>query len=100
MRAPIEGNFQPGEEVVVIDDLATTGGSIIEAIEKLTTVGLRVNDVVVLIDRQSGAPEALNKVGYHLHSILSMTNLLDYLEGIQRISSSQIKAVRRFLEDQ
>ena len=42
-----------------MDDLATTGGSKFEAIEKLTAAGLMVHDVVVLIDRQSGAAEAL-----------------------------------------
>ena len=44
---------------VVIDDLTTTGGSKFEAIEKLTAAGLKVQDVIVLIDRQSGASEAL-----------------------------------------
>ena len=43
----------------MIDDLATTGGSKFEAIEKLAAAGLLVSDVVVLIDRQSGAAQAL-----------------------------------------
>ena len=54
-KAEIEGEYQAGETVVVIDDLATTGGSKFEAIEKLTGAGLVVRDVVVLVDRQSGA---------------------------------------------
>src|SRR5574339_50874 len=58
-RAEIEGEYHAGETVVVIDDLATTGGSKFEAIEKLTGVGLVVKDVVVLVDRQSGARESL-----------------------------------------
>ena len=49
--AEIEGGFGAGERVVVIDDLATTGGSKFEAIEKLTGVGLVVKDVVVLVDK-------------------------------------------------
>ena len=56
-KAEIEGEYHAGETVVVIDDLATTGGSKFEAIEKLTGVGLVVKDVVVLVDRQSGAKE-------------------------------------------
>jgi uridine monophosphate synthetase len=51
-KADIEGIFQPGETVAVVDDLATTGGSKFEAIEKLTAAGLKVRDVIVLIDRQ------------------------------------------------
>ncbi|NMC11797.1 MAG: orotidine-5'-phosphate decarboxylase, partial [Chloroflexi bacterium] len=49
-RAEIEGAYLPGDRVVVIDDLATTGGSKFEAIEKLTSAGILVSDVVVLID--------------------------------------------------
>nr|WP_321508864.1 orotate phosphoribosyltransferase [uncultured Hyphomonas sp.] len=49
--AEIEGLYHAGETVAIIDDLATTGGSKFEAIEKLTSVGLKVKDVVVLIDR-------------------------------------------------
>jgi len=58
-KAEIEGEFQAGETALVIDDLATTGGSKFEAIEKLTGAGLLVKDVVVLVDRQSGAKESL-----------------------------------------
>ena len=54
-------NIYAGETIVIIDDLATTGGSKFEAIEKLTSAGLIVKDVVVLIDRQSGAKESLSK---------------------------------------
>ena len=54
-KAEIEGLYDAGETVVVIDDLATTGRSKFEAIEKLTAADLNVKDVVVLIDRQSGA---------------------------------------------
>ena len=55
--------FQPGERVVVIDDLATTGGSKFEAIEKLAAAGLQVQDVVVLIDRQSGRGGSAGRSG-------------------------------------
>ncbi len=62
-KAEIEGEYHTGETIVVIDDLATTGGSKFEAIEKLTGVGLVVKDVVVLVDRQSGAKESLGAGG-------------------------------------
>ena len=62
-KAGIEGEYQVGEKIVVIDDLATTGDSKFEAIEKLTKVGLKVEDIVVLVDRESGAREKLNQAG-------------------------------------
>ncbi len=97
-KADIEGLYEAGEQVVVIDDLATTGGSKFEAIEKLTAVGLKVKDVVVLVDRQSGAAEALAEAGYQLHAVLTLTGLLDYWEETGRIPAEQIKAVRDFLK--
>ncbi len=96
-KAEIEGLFQAGETVVVIDDLATTGGSKFEAVEKLTAVGLKVRDVVVLIDRQSGAAEALEKAGFHLHAVMKLTEMLDYWEAAGKVSQQQIGEVRAFL---
>jgi uridine monophosphate synthetase len=79
-KAEIEGEYHAGDTVVVIDDLVTTGGSKFEAIEKLTRAGLKVRDVVVLIDRQFGAKEALEMAGFQLHAVLTITKLLDYWE--------------------
>jgi uridine monophosphate synthetase len=95
--AVIEGIYHPGETVVVIDDLATTGGSKFEAIEKLTAAGLVVRDVVVLIDRESGAKEALAAQGYRMHALFTLTQLLDYWEETQRLPAEQITSVRGFL---
>jgi uridine monophosphate synthetase len=96
-KAEIEGVFSPGEQVVVIDDLATTGGSKFEAIQKLTSTGLKVKDVVVLIDRQSGAKRSLADEGYQLHVVFTLNQLLDYWEARERIPDGQITAVRNFL---
>jgi uridine monophosphate synthetase len=96
--AAVEGIFYPGETVVVIDDLATTGGSKFEAIDKLTEAGLKVSDVVVLIDRESGAKEALAEKGYRMHALFTLSQLLDYWETTQRLPAEQIASVRAFLE--
>jgi uridine monophosphate synthetase len=97
-KAEIEGEFQSGETAVVVDDLATTGESKFEGIEKLTNAGLKVKDVVVLIDRQSGAQAALAKAGYRLHAVLTMTELLDYWERTGKVESEKIAATRAFLK--
>jgi len=97
-KAEIEGEYHAGETVVVIDDLATTGGSKFEAIEKLTGAGLIVKDVVVLIDRQSGAKESLEQAGFHLHAVLTITQLLDYLENTGKVDAEKIRQTRAFLD--
>ena len=96
-KAEIEGEYQAGETVVIIDDLATTGGSKFEAIEKLTEAGLVVKDVVVLIDRQSGAKESLAQAGFAMHAVLTITQLLDYWEKTGQVEKDKIQATREFL---
>ena len=98
-KAEIEGEYRAGETVVVIDDLATTGGSKFEAIEKLTGVGLVVKDVVVLVDRQSGAKESLAQTGYSLHAVLTIGQLLDYWEEMGKVESGKIEETRKFLKE-
>jgi uridine monophosphate synthetase len=93
----LEGDFVQGERVVVIDDLATTGGSKFEAIDKLTSAGLDVQDIVVLVDRQSGAAESLAQAGYHMYAVLTLTQMLDHWERSGRVLLGQIAAVRKFL---
>jgi len=98
-KAEIEGEYHAGETVVVIDDLATTGGSKFEAIEKLTGVGLVVKDIVVLVDRQSGAKESLEQVGYSMHAVLTIGQLLDYWETTGKVGKDKIEETRKFLKD-
>jgi uridine monophosphate synthetase len=97
-KAEIEGEYHAGETVAVIDDLATTGGSKFEAIEKLTGVGLIVKDVVVLVDRQSGAKESLAQAGYSMHAVLTISQVLDYWEANGKVGKDKIEETREFLK--
>jgi uridine monophosphate synthetase len=98
-KAEIEGEYHAGETVVVIDDLATTGGSKFEAIEKLTGAGLIVKDVVVLVDRQSGAKESLEQAGYSMHAVFTIRQLLDYWEQNEKVEKDKIEETRKFLSE-
>jgi uridine monophosphate synthetase len=97
-KADIEGEYHAGETAVIIDDLATTGGSKFEAIEKLTGAGLLVKDVVVLVDRQSGAGESLKQAGYSMHAVLTIAQLLNHWEENGEVDSGKIEATREFLK--
>jgi uridine monophosphate synthetase len=97
-RVEIEGEFRAGETAVVIDDLITTGESKFEAIQKLTAAGLIVHDVVVLVDRQSGAARALAEAGLRLHAVFTLSALLDYWERAGSVPADQIAAARVFLD--
>ena len=97
-KADVEGEYHEGETVIIIDDLATTGGSKFEAIEKLTAVGLVVKDIVVLVDRQSGAKESLEQAGYFMHAVLTISQLLEYWEQTGKVEKDKIEATRKFLK--
>jgi len=98
-RQTVEGEFQPGERVVVLDDLITTGASKLEAIAPLEELGLQVKDVVVLIDREQGGREDLEKRGYRLHAVFGLGEILDVLAQHGRISTAQRDEVKAFLAE-
>jgi uridine monophosphate synthetase len=93
----IEGEYQAGDRAVVLDDLITTGGSKLAAIEPLEAAGLVVQDVVVLIDREQGGREDLEAAGYQLHSVLHLGRMLDLLAEAGRISQQQKEETLAFL---
>lgn len=93
----IEGAYTPGERVVVLDDLITTGGSKVQALAPLQEAGLVVQDVVVLIDREQGGREELAARGLRLHAALRLTEMLDVLVAAGRITPTQRDEVRAYL---
>lgn len=96
-RRRVEGEYSAGETAVVIDDLTTTGTSKFEAIERLRAEGLKVEDVVVLIDRQSGAAEALASAGLRLHAVFTLKELLDLWQRGGKLPPEDVRSVRAFL---
>ncbi len=74
----INGYFTPGETVLVIDDVVTHADSKLEAIHTLEANGLVAHDVVVLVDREQGGPEAIAAAGYKLHAAVTISDLLAY----------------------
>ena len=97
-KAAIEGEYHAGETVVVLDDLTTTGETKFEAIEKLTSVGLHVREIVVLIDRAQGAKELLARAGYTLQAVTTLPDLLEIWRASNAITQEQYEAVKTFLE--
>ena len=73
MGRQIEGpGLKKGSRVVVIDDVATSGGSIIDAITALKNAGIKIDSVIVLVDRNQGAKENLEKLGCNFLSIFNI----------------------------
>lgn len=74
----IEGDMHPGEKVVILDDVATTGGSTIKAIERAQSEGLQVVKAVILVDRQEGGLENIKKYVPDTIAIITRDELLKH----------------------
>ncbi len=97
MRAAIEGPFAEGETALVIDDLATRGTSALEALPKLRSAGLRVRDLAVLVDRESGARARLAAEGVALHAVFTLRQLITHWRRSGRIGADTAAEVEAFL---
>lgn len=97
-KRAIEGVFKQGQKVLVVEDLVTSGGSVLETVEPLQREGLEVQDVVVLLDREQGAVERLKSNGITLHSAFNVSFLLEVLLKNQQVDPEVVKNVQNFLE--
>ncbi len=93
-RKVIEGNFCPGETVVVVDDILISGKSAIEGAQKLESAGLKVNDIVVFMDHEQGVKDRLKASGYCAHSVLTISEITQTLYEAGRIDDEQFKVFR------
>jgi orotate phosphoribosyltransferase len=73
----IEGNFAEGNSVVVVEDVMTTGGSTLQAIDALEAARGQVAFVIALVDREEGGRQAIEQRGYHVESIFTRRDLID-----------------------
>jgi orotate phosphoribosyltransferase len=74
----VEGNFVAGDTAIIIDDLIMRGSSVLETASLLEENGVKVKDVIVLIDREHGAAERLHRQGFNLISILKLDVMLTH----------------------
>jgi orotate phosphoribosyltransferase len=80
----IEGNVVPGERVAILDDVITTGGSTIAAIEITREAGLKVNRAIALIDREEGGRENIRKYIDRVDSVLTRSEIMSLYKGNQK----------------
>ena len=93
----IEGHFNVGDIALIIDDLITRGSSILETAELLQENGLKVKDVIVLVDREHGAAERLRRHGYNLMSILKLDVMLTHYKSRGLISEETYNTCAEYL---
>jgi orotate phosphoribosyltransferase len=77
----VEGEIHPGEKVVVVEDVMTTGTQAIASAERLRSMGMQVLFILGIVDREEGARENVEAAGFKLRSLFTRTELERYLEA-------------------
>jgi orotate phosphoribosyltransferase len=96
-RKRVEGLYQPGQVVAVLDDVVTTGGAKLELIEPLLAERLVVRDVVVLVDREQGGGAVLHERGYALHAVFTLREVLEALRRQGAVAPGPYRQVMEYL---
>jgi len=90
----VEGKIHDNMKVVMIDDVATTGGSVVNAIKSLKEVNITVKDAYVIVNRMEGADEAMLELGVKMHSILNILQITEALFEQNLIDASVLEKVK------
>jgi len=96
-RRAVEGEFSSGERALVVDDVVTSGGAKVEAVQALRAVGLTVEDILVVVDRQEPGARVLADAAVKLHSVIQVGELLETLRRGGQISADDYRRADAFL---
>ena len=99
MNQLIEGELNGGQKVVLVDDMATNAFSKLSFIQGIRQAGGVVEDVVIVLDREQGGVEALAKEKVRLHSLITLKELLAYMQDKELIDEDQYNQILSYLEN-
>ena len=91
----VEGKISDGMKVVMIDDVATTGGSVVNAIKSLNEVNISVKDAYVIVNRMEGADEAMEEMGVKMHSILNILQITETLYEQNLVGNDVLEKIKK-----
>ncbi len=91
----VEGKINDGMKVVMIDDVATTGSSVVNAIKSLKEVNIIIKDAYVIVNRMEGANEALSELGVQMHSVLDILQITKILYEQNLIQQDILEKVKK-----
>lgn len=95
----IEGVFGSLEKTVILEDVITSGGSIVASVEVLRNAGLKVSDVLVLVDREQGGREKMAAHGLNLHAVMTIHEILAILKDSELIDTQTFQNVKEYLNE-
>lgn len=99
-KQKVEGTYQRGDQVLLVEDVTTTGGSILQSALALEELGLRVQNAVVFLDRDQGARETLFAQGIILDPVCTLELAVEILFKEQHVSEANYAATKEYLQKQ
>ena len=97
-RRMVEGAWAQGATALLVDDVVSDGASKLEVLGHLQEAGLQVRDILVVVDRGQGGPEAMARYGLQCHAVVTMEQVLEILLGAGLIGIEQVQQARHFME--
>lgn len=94
----IEGLYKAGERCLVIEDLVTSGASLMETVEPLESEGLLIAGMVAFLDREQGGRERLEKGGYKIYFVTSLSEMLAFLYAEGRLTEEKREEILTFIQ--
>ena len=98
-KKAIEGAFTAKQTVLVVEDLVTSGSSVFETIEPLENEGLKTNDIVVMLDREQGGKKHITEKGKKLHSVTTISEMIEILQKENKIDTATAQKVKEFIQN-
>lgn len=92
----VEGVFAEGQSCLLVEDVITSGQSLLETIDQVEREGLRVKDLVVVLDRAQGGSEKLKEQGYNVKTLFTIHEVIDILHKYHRLSDDEAKKLKTF----
>ncbi|TDL99997.1 MAG: orotidine 5'-phosphate decarboxylase [Flavobacteriaceae bacterium] len=94
----LEGIFEKGQNCLLVEDVITSGKSLIETIEEVEREGLVITDIVVVLDREQGGKELLKSKGYNVHTLFTINEVIDTLHKYNKLEDGQVEKIKAFLQ--
>lgn len=94
----IEGLFQSGQTCLLVEDVITSGKSLLETIPEIENEGISIKNIVVVLDRQQGGIELLENKGYKVHALFNITQVCEILGKNNLLSDIEIQKIHEFLK--
>ncbi len=98
VRKKIEGDMQRNERIVMVDDLITTGQSVIDAVNAARDQGGVVNELVVLLDREQGGKENLRAQNIEPHVLFNISEAFEWMREVELIDEEHYNVITEYME--